>query len=141
MSFSAAAWVLHQESRFVKKHFTYVDPDPEEISPEESFAFIALYTASSMQFGMLSLFPYYQLYHIGGNLSWAADDVAYSAANRGAVQGVHNFAPRTLKFAKRGKWAFRLVRFGGRAIPVVGWAFLAYDLYSLGKYAHEQDWI
>jgi len=134
----SAIWLLEQEYRFGKKQFTYTDPNPDEISGYEGMAFTILFAGAALQTSAVSMVPYYSLYQAHAAMSWAVSDIAYSKANRGALRGAHTFYPRTLAFARRGGLRFVATKVGSRFIPIVGWALLAYDLWSVGKWIGEK---
>jgi len=139
---SVALWVLEQEYKFAKKHFTYTDPNPEKIDSWEAAAVFTAITAGSLQTSAISFQPYYGLYKAHAATQWAVRDTLWTQAVKktGALGGkfntytFYNLYPRVGAFAQKGGWRFAATKVGSRFIPYVGWALLAYDLYKVGKW-------
>jgi hypothetical protein len=138
MTMSMALWVLRQEYKAASWFFDYNDPDPEHLSEEEAMAFVFIAGGAAVQSAPLAMTPYYSIYRVSSSMQWVVDDLAYSAANRGAVMGVHNYSPRMLAFAKRSIGRRLAVKVGARFVPVLGWGLLVYDSWTVGKWIGEK---
>jgi hypothetical protein len=92
----------------------------------------------------VALTPYYQMYKSHAAMTWAVRDTMWTRAVKktGAFGGKYNtytlfnYYPKMGQFAQRGGWRFAATKVGSRFIPYVGWALLALDLYSVGKWVH-----
>ncbi len=93
----------------------------------------------------VSLTPYYSMYQVHAGMSWAVKDIAYTKAVRAAggstkfnTMTLFNYSPKMLKFGSRGGLRLLALKVGARFIPYAGWAILAYDLWSVGKWIGEK---
>ncbi len=94
----------------------------------------------------VSMTPYYSIYQYQAGMSWAVKDIAWSrqVAKTGAIGGrfntytLFNYAPKTLAFGSKGGFRLLALKVGARFIPYAGWALLAYDLWSVGKWIGEK---
>ncbi len=91
--------------------------------------------------------PYYTLYQQSARMKWAVDDVRHTRkmkARYGRLGAkfrtlTHwNYFPKHRAFAMRGGLRWGAIKVGSRFIPYVGWALLAADLWSLGKWIGEK---
>ncbi len=139
---STALWILEQEYKFVKNHFTYIDPNPDKIDYWELGTAAALITGATLQTSVFTYQPYYRIWQASAALDWAVRDTTWTrlVKKTGAFGGkyntytLHNFYPRLGAFAQRGGWRFAATKIGSRAVPVLGWALLTYDLWKVGKW-------
>ncbi len=140
----AALWVLEKEYKFGKKHFTYTDPKPDHMSWYEAAAAFTLISGAALQTSVIGGMPYRSLFKAHGAMEWAVRDTMWTRAVRktGALGGKYNtytlfnYYPKMGAFAQKGGLRFAVTKVGARVIPYVGWALLAYDLYSVGKWVH-----
>lgn len=133
--FRAATWVVDQEVKALEWMGISFKG-----KPEAAIWFGLIQLPYLVAIGMQ---PYHYLYQAHGAASWAVKDIAYSRAAAAAgynpkykTMTFWNYAPKTLKFGKRGGVRLIALKVGSRFIPYVGWALLAYDLYGVGKWAH-----
>ncbi len=138
MTMSAALWVLRQEYKAASWLFSYDDPDPDLVSDEEAMAFVFIAGGAAVQTSAIAITPYYSIYQASASMQWVVDDMAYSAANRGALMGAHNYSPRMLSFAQRSVGRRLAVRAGARFLPVVGWGLFIWDAWNVGKWIGHQ---
>ncbi len=140
MMLRAAAWVIDQEIKLAKRAGISVSKDNKlEVMLAVGLIQLPYLTA-------LSMTPYYQLAQAHGRMSWAVKDIAWSrqVAKTGAFGGrfntytFFNYAPRTLAFGTRGGMRLLALKAGARLIPYAGFALLAYDLWSVGKWIGEK---
>ncbi len=141
----AAIWVLEQEFKAID-WIAHESADPLDVIALKGV--IALST-SPLWVG-LSVSPYWTLYQQGARMSWAVKDIGYTAAMRvkyGSLAAKFrtmtywNYFPKHRSFAMRGGLRMGAMKVGARFIPYAGWAFLAYDLYSVGKWAYgKTEW-
>ncbi len=87
--------------------------------------------------------PYFTLHQQAARMGWAVDDVRHTrriTAKYGRLAGkfrtmTHwNWFPKHRSFAMRGGLRWTATKVGARFIPYLGWALLAYDLWSVGKW-------
>ncbi len=91
--------------------------------------------------------PYFTLHQQAARMRWAVDDVRHTrkmTAKYGRLGGkfrtlTHwNWFPKHRSFAMRGGLRWTATKVGSRFIPYVGWALLAVDLWSMGKWIGEK---
>lgn len=136
LMFRMAAWVVDQEVKAME--WMGIDFKGK---PEAAIWFGLISAPYLVAIGMQ---PYHGIYNLHAGMSWAVKDIAWSkeVARTGALGGkyntytLYNYAPKMLKFGKRGGLRLVALKVGARFIPYVGWALLAYDAYSVGKWAH-----
>ena len=137
MPVTTAVWVLQQEYEFAKKHFSWGKGPPTiEKDPWWIFGGIA---AAGGQSAIISMMPYAGLIRAHGFVDqyvWLRTAPQHALrgfrAGPGVPKGLHPFGWSVSK-----KAAFRLgaAKVAARFIPYVGWGLLAYDLYTVGKWA------
>ncbi len=129
-----AIWVLEQENKWIRKHFTYTDPDPGNMAWYEAGAALTLIAGGSAQTAMITMMPYYGLSRAHETAQWAVRDTMWTRA----VRRTRSFYPLNRLLAKPSAWRFATAKVGSRFIPYLGWALLAYDLWSVGKWIGEK---
>ena len=136
---STAIWVLEQESAWVSRNFTYT-----RSSGNDPTGLIFASTFGLAQTAAISLTPYYQISKVGSALKWVADDIAYSQKHpvwsKVWPQTGHwyNHHPKLLRFARKGGVRKLAVKLGARAVPGLGWALFAVDMWHVGKWIGEK---
>jgi len=119
------------------------DADPFDVL---SLKYVAALSTSPIWIGV-AVSPYYNIHQQAARLSWAVDDVRHTRKVRakygrlGAkfrTMGYWNYFPKHRSFAMRGGWRWGAAKVGSRFIPYVGWALLAWDLWTLGKWIGEK---
>ncbi len=126
----SAVWLLEAEYKFGKKHFRYTRSDPTKMSGYEAAAVMVLGSAVAVQSTAVTMMPYYGLYKAHGAASGmkATSIRGFRISSPGFKAVPYGFSTRRLLAAK----------VASRFIPYAGWALLAYDVYSVGKWAHEK---
>jgi hypothetical protein len=128
-----AIWVLEQEYEFAKKQFSW---GPKGVPPSAVFALIVM---GVFQTAVISGMPYASLIQAHG---FVEDYVWMRTAPQHRIKGFRIKSPgfKAVPFgwSVSRKAAFRLgaAKVAARFIPYVGWGLLAYDLYTVGKWAH-----
>ncbi len=132
----SAIWLLEAEYKFVKKNTS----DWPEFEGNE-YEYMVIGMGAAMQSSVVSMMPYAGINRLAG----AAEQYAWMrTAPQHKIKGFRIKSPgfkavpygwSTSKAAGRRLLAARI---GARFIPYVGWALLAYDVYSVGKWAHEK---
>jgi len=131
-------WVLEQEYRFAKEQFDWGEGGRPTLEDDPWWIFAGI-TAAAVQTSAISALPYYGIIQLSGRMD---DYVFYHTIDRAVPiafrfgAGIKGFQPVFRSAARRG--LLLGARVGSRAIPYVGWALLAYDLYSVGKWAHDK---
>ncbi len=128
----SAIWLLEAEYRFGKKHFTYTDPDPDNMGWYEAVAALTMISGGAVQTAAITMMPYYSLSRAHEAAQWAVRDTMWTRT----VRRTRSFYPLNRVLAQPSAWRFAAAKVGSRFIPYVGWALLAYDVYSVGKWVH-----
>ncbi len=117
-----ALWVAEQQFAWSKRNFT----PTRDNEGEWHIATAPFYLAT---FGVVSSAPYAAVITTADSLAWhAATDVQERVIMKG--MGVR------IGKRKAARWA--ATKLATRAIPYVGWALLAYDLWHVGKWVKEK---
>jgi len=130
-----AIWVLEQEYEYAKKYFSW-GPGGPLAKPAATAALIVL---GIVQSAAISGMPYASLIQAHG---FVEDYVWMRTAPQHRIKGFRikspGFKAVPYGWSVSRKAAFRLgaAKVAARFIPYVGWGLLAYDLYTVGKWAH-----
>ena len=136
---STAIWVLEQEAAWVSRNLTYTRQ-----SENDPTGLIFASTFGVAQTAAISLTPYYQISKASSALRWVADDIAYSRKHPilskfwPLTGHLHNYHPKLLRFARKGGMRRLAVKVGARAVPGLGWALFAVDMWMVGKWIGEK---
>jgi len=131
-----AIWVLEQEYEFAKKHFSWGPGGPMA----KPLKLVPLIIMGITQTAVISGMPYASLIKAHGFVEdyvWMRTAPQHRIrgfrAGPGVPKGIHPYG-----WSVSRKAAFRLgaAKVAARFIPYVGWGLLAYDLYTVGKWAH-----
>lgn len=133
--FITAAWALEQEYKLYKWMQLEVPP-VEDMSPEQQLfasSFATLWGAGHVA---LASMPYNQLMNVRGRLiEWTIVEKLNARHPSGfSIKG----GKITPKWVRPSMAARMGAKIGARAIPYVGWALLATDLYLTGKWLKEK---
>ncbi len=138
--FTVAGWIVRKEWQAVD-WIAAEDADPLDVIAMKGV--VALST-SPIWIGV-GVSPYWTMHQQAARMSWAVDDIRHTRkmkAKYGSLGAKFrtltywNYFPKHRTFAMRGGWRWAATKVGSRFIPYVGWALLAYDLYSVGKWVH-----
>ena len=138
-----ALWLLdkewewyHSDARkrlWTHRQFQLGDPDTPIWLP------FAVLGGATAQTALIASFPYVGLAKGAGI---ASDYVWLRTAPQHAVQGfkfgpgIKGFQPYGWSTSRKAMFRLGAAKVAARFIPYVGWGLLAYDLYSVGKWAH-----
>ncbi len=128
----SAIWLLEAEYKWGKKHFSYTDPNPDYMSGYEAATVLTLIAGGTVQSAMVTMMPYYGLSKAHDAAQLAARDTMWTRT----VRRTRSFYPLNRILRQPSAWRFAAAKIGSRFIPYVGWALLAYDAYSVGKWVH-----
>lgn len=133
--FITAAWALEQEYKAYKwlthgtsgKGRSWTD-----LSPAEQLAFGTVATGWGAAHVAMGMMPYSQMGNVRGKL------LDYQVSSKLAARSPSGFSIKggkiTPKWVRPSTAARFGAKIGARAIPYVGWALLAADLYYTGKW-------
>jgi len=137
-----AAWLLEKEWQAVE----WIAAD--DADPLDKLAMKGVLAVSTAPIWIgVGVSPYYTLSQQQARLSWAVDDVRHTRKMRAKYGRLGakfrtfthwNYFPKHRSFAMRGGLRWGATKVGSRFIPYVGWALLAYDLWSVGKWIGEK---
>ena len=130
MPVTTAVWVLQQEYEFAKKHFSWGKGSPTiEKDPWWIFGGIV---AAGGQSAIISMMPYAGLIRAHG---FVEDYVWMRTAPQHAIRGFKGITPYGWSVGRKAAFRLGAAKVAARFIPYVGWGLLAYDLYTVGKWA------
>ncbi len=133
----SAIGLLEAEYKFLKKNTSDWPP----VEGNEYF-YMVIGMGAAVQTSAIATMPYVGLskvYAAAYDYQWLRTAPQHKIkgfrAGPGVPKGIHPYGWSSSKAAGRRLLAARI---GARFIPYVGWALLAYDVYSVGKWAHER---
>ena len=135
MPLMPAIWILEQEYKFAQKYLPeYFSWGPRGIPTIERdpYWFLAGAAAAAVQTAVITAMPYAGLLRAHG---FAADYVWMRTAPQHAIRGFKGITPYGWSVGRKAAFRLGAAKVAVRFIPYVGWGLLAYDLYTVGKWA------
>jgi len=130
-----AIWVLEQEYEFAKKHFSWGPKGP----PENPAYLFPLFVVGAVQTAVISGMPYAGLIRAHGFVEdyvWMRTAAQHRIRGFRVGPGVKGVRPHGWSVSRKAAFRLGAAKVAARFIPYVGWGLLAYDLYTVGKWAH-----
>jgi hypothetical protein len=137
MMFITALWVLEQEARWVR---SLLGPDttPGKLTADEIAAIGVFGTMGAVQSFFITAAPYHGLYKMGSSMALDAERITEAISRDRWIGRSPMWRHFNLTWGTkpaRSQLAKRLaLKIGSRAVPGLGWALLAVDAWSVGKW-------